>query len=116
MGVVRGNRKLIHTPEGHEDSEEDGGRVVEQVGCAGGATGSGQVPVVTHSVTQRTHREVLLLITHLQATHTVTFFFRNKKRYILYEGTPLQFPCASNRGPNPDLECSRDTRGLIYNR
>lgn len=60
------------TPEGHEDGEEDGGRVVEEVAGTSRATGCAEMPVVTGPITQWTHGEVLGLITHLQTGRTNT--------------------------------------------
>lgn len=53
------------TPQRHEDGEEDGGGVVEEVRGSGGAAGGAEVPEVTGSVTQRTHGEIETLVTHL---------------------------------------------------
>lgn len=53
------------TPQGHEDGEEDGGRVVEEVRGSGGAAGGAEVPEVTRSITQGTHGEVQTLVAHL---------------------------------------------------
>lgn len=59
------------TPQRHKDGEEDGGRIVEEVGSSGGATGGAKVPEVTGSVTQRTHGEIETLVTHLQTEEGV---------------------------------------------
>lgn len=53
------------TPEGHEDGEEHGGVVVKDPAGAGVGAGSTQLPVGTLEVTQRTHGEVLTLVTNL---------------------------------------------------
>lgn len=63
------------TPQRHEDGEEDGGGVVEQVTGTRRPTGGAQLPVTTHSVTQRTHGDVGLRMADLHAgmhTHTRT--------------------------------------------
>lgn len=53
------------TPEGHEDGEEHGCVVVKDPAGAGVGAGSTQLPVGTLEVTQRTHGEVLTLVTNL---------------------------------------------------
>ena len=45
----RGNSAL--TPKGHEDGEEDRGRVVEQIACSGRRTSCAQLPVAAGFVT-----------------------------------------------------------------
>lgn len=55
------------TPQGHEDGEEDGGRVVEQVAGAGRATGRHQLPVAAGVVAQRAHGDVVPRIADLHA-------------------------------------------------
>ena len=41
----------VLTPKGHEDGEEDGGRVVEQIAGSGRPTGGAQLPVAAGFVT-----------------------------------------------------------------
>lgn len=55
------------TPEGHEDGEEHGGRVVKEMAGTRRATRCAQMPVVTCSITKGTHSEILVLVTHLLA-------------------------------------------------
>lgn len=55
------------TPEGHEDGEEDGGRVVKEVAGPGRPAGFLQFPVVTGSVTQRAHGDVVPGVADLHA-------------------------------------------------
>lgn len=55
------------TPQRHENGKEDGSRVVEEVWSSGCAAGCAELPEVTGSITQRTHGEVQMLVTHLQA-------------------------------------------------
>lgn len=66
----------VRTPEGHEDGEGDSGVVVEQIAGPRGAAHAAQLPIITHFITQRTHGEVQMLITHLlteRETNTQTF-------------------------------------------
>lgn len=58
---------LSRTPEGHEDCEEHGGRVVKEMAGTCRATRCAQMPVVTCSIAEGTHSEVLILVTHLLA-------------------------------------------------
>lgn len=53
------------TPEGHEDGEEHGSIVVKDPAGTSMGAGSTQLPVGTLEVTQRTHGEVLTLVTDL---------------------------------------------------
>ena len=53
------------TPEAHEDGEEDGGAVVEQVTGLDLATHARVVPVRTALVTLWTHREVVVFVATL---------------------------------------------------
>lgn len=55
------------TPEGHEDGEEDGGRVVKEVAGAGRGAGRAHPPVAAGLVAQRAHGDVVSLVTHLHA-------------------------------------------------
>ncbi len=57
------------TPQRHEDGEEDGGRVIEQMTGPGRPTRRAQVPVAAHAVTQRTHGDVLPLVTDLHTAN-----------------------------------------------
>lgn len=66
---------MDRTPEGHEDGEEHGGRVVKEMAGTRRATRCAQMPVVTCPIAEGTHSEVLILVTHLLAgrnTHTHT--------------------------------------------
>lgn len=60
------------TPQGHEDREEDGGRVIEQMTGPGRPTRRAQVPVAAHAVTQWTHADVLPLVTDLHTASRPT--------------------------------------------
>lgn len=55
------------TPEGHEDGEEHGGRVVKEVAGAGRGAGGAHLPVAAGLVTQGAHGDVVSLVTHLHA-------------------------------------------------
>jgi hypothetical protein len=55
------------TPEGHEDGEEDGGRVVKEVTGTGCGAGRAQLPVAAGLVTERAHGDIVFLVTHLHA-------------------------------------------------
>ncbi len=57
------------TPDGHEDGEDDGGTVVEQVGDFGEGARVLQAPVRAVHVALRTHGRVahLVLVAYLQA-------------------------------------------------
>ena len=46
------------TPEGHEDGEEDGGVVVEEVGHLGQEARVRELPIITEVITNGTHRQV----------------------------------------------------------
>lgn len=59
-------KRMMPTPEGHEDGKEDSGWVVKEVASTGSATGCAQVPIIAATITKRAHSEVLFLITHLQ--------------------------------------------------
>lgn len=58
------------TPKGHEDGEEDGGWVVEQVAGSGCATRRHQLPVAAGVIAQRTHGDVVPGITNLHTVKT----------------------------------------------
>jgi len=58
---------LGRTPEGHEDGKEHGGWVVKEMAGTRCATRCAQMPVITCPITEGTHSEVLILITHLLA-------------------------------------------------
>ena len=66
------HRDSTLTPKGHEDGEEDGGWVVEEVAGAGGSTGCGELPVAACSVTQRTHGDVVPGVTDLHAESSMS--------------------------------------------
>lgn len=55
------------TPQRHEDGEEDGCGVVEEVRGSGGAAGRAEPPEIAGSVTEGTHGEIETLVTHLLA-------------------------------------------------
>lgn len=55
------------TPEGHEDREEDSGWVVEEVAGPGRGARRAHLPVAACLVTQRTHGDIVSLVTHLHA-------------------------------------------------
>lgn len=58
-------KKIMLTPEWHEDGKEDSGWVVKEVAGTGSATGCAQMPIIADTITKRAHGEVLFLITHL---------------------------------------------------
>lgn len=55
------------TPEGHEDGEEDSGRVVKKMAGPGRAACGLQLPVAASTVTQWAHGDVVSRITNLHA-------------------------------------------------
>jgi hypothetical protein len=55
------------TPEGHEDGEEDSGRVVKEMAGPGRAACGLQLPVAASAVTQWAHGDVVSRITNLHA-------------------------------------------------
>lgn len=55
------------TPEGHEDREEHSGWVVEEVAGPGRGARRAHLPVAACLVTQRTHGDIVSLVTHLHA-------------------------------------------------
>lgn len=57
--------KCVLTPEGHEDGEEDGGWVVKQMAGSSCTTCCHQLPVAAGTVAQRTHGDVVPVITDL---------------------------------------------------
>lgn len=61
-----GEKRMMPTPEGHEDSKEDSGWVVKEVAGTGSAAGCAQVPIIADTIAKRAHSKVLCLITHLQ--------------------------------------------------
>lgn len=56
--------KSVHTPESHEDGEEDSGWVVKQVASSSCTTRCHQLPVAAGVVAQRTHGDVVPRITN----------------------------------------------------
>lgn len=62
--------ECVLTPEGHEDGEEDGGWVVEQVAGSGCAACCHQLPVAAGAVAQWTHGNVVPGITNLHTNKT----------------------------------------------
>lgn len=58
------------TPQSHEDGKEDSGWIVKQMTGPCGPTGWAEVPIVTGFVTQGTHGEGILVVTHLFAAVT----------------------------------------------
>lgn len=87
MGPACGSERTSSlTPQRHEDGEEDGGGVVEQVTGARRPTGSAQLPVPAHSVTQRTHGDVVLRMADLHAgmhthVHTLSRTTKNLPKF-----------------------------------
>lgn len=67
------------TPQSHEDGEEDRGRVVKQVTGPRCSTGAAQFPVAAHSVTQRTHGNVVLRVTDLHASKDISYDYNQTK-------------------------------------
>jgi len=63
-------RERTLTPQRHEDGEEDGGRVVEEVAGARRPAGRGQLPVAARAVAQRTHGDVVPGVADLHAVGT----------------------------------------------
>lgn len=55
------------SPQSHEDGKEDGGWIVKQMTGPCSPTGWAEVPIVTGLVTQGTHGEGILVVTHLFA-------------------------------------------------
>lgn len=60
----------VLTPEGHEDGEEDGSWVVEQVAGSGRTTRRPQLPVAAGTVAEWTHGDVVPGITNLHTDKT----------------------------------------------
>lgn len=60
-------RAELLTPQCHEDGEEDGGRVVEQVAGPGRPASRDQFPVAAGSVTHWAHGDVVSLVADLHA-------------------------------------------------
>ena len=60
----------VLTPEGHKDGEEDGGWVVKEVAGSSCAARCHQLPVAAGAVTQRTHGDVVPVITDLHTGKT----------------------------------------------
>lgn len=88
------------TPKGHEDREEDGGGVVEEVAGARRGAGRAHLPVAAGLVTQRAHGDVMSLVTHLHAG-------RQGQRG---DGHPLGAAWAATRVPGPFPASARWTR------
>lgn len=53
------------TPQGHEDGEENSGRIVEEVRRSGSAAGRAEAPEIARAVAQGTHGEVKTFVAHL---------------------------------------------------
>lgn len=64
--------KSVHTPESHEDGEEDSGWVVKQVASSSCTTRCHQLPVAAGVVAQRTHGDVVPRITNFHTGKTGT--------------------------------------------
>lgn len=62
--------KCVLTPEGHEDGEENGGWVVKQMAGSSCTTCCHQLPVAAGTVAQRTHGDVVPVITNLHTGKT----------------------------------------------
>lgn len=71
------------TPQSHKDGEEDRGWVVKQVTGPRSSTGGAQFPVAAHSVTQRTHGNVVLRVTYLHARNDISYDYNQTKHILL---------------------------------
>lgn len=59
------------TPQRHEYREKYSGRVVKQMAGPGSSTRSTESPVAAHSVTQRTHGDVVFWVADFHTTERV---------------------------------------------
>lgn len=63
--IYNGNINILHTPEGHKNGKGDSSVIVKQIADTRRTADTAELPVITHSITQRTHGEIKTLITHL---------------------------------------------------
>lgn len=65
MIIIKGTINIAHTPEGHKNGKGDSSVIVEQIADTRRTADTAQLPVITHTIAQRTHGEIKTLITHL---------------------------------------------------